>query len=139
MLPGSTLCGYLGCGAKALTTQQINLDPCLTGLNADLLVTLAQSACVECSSCATLNQARRTLLDFLNSLGPPPSCFDRLRDIAQNLYNSCPCNCPCAVPPCNSTKLSGGPCLANTKFPLGFDLEFYDPILQAFIREVMSP
>ncbi len=138
VLPGSTLCGDLGCGAKALTTQQIDHDPCLSGLNANLLVTLAQSACVDCASCATLNQARRTLIDFLNSLGPPPNCFDRLKDIAQNLYSSCPCNCPCA-PPCNQTRLVGGPCLAKTEFPFGFDLESYDPILQVFIREVMSP
>jgi DNA-binding beta-propeller fold protein YncE len=138
VLPGSTLCGDLGCHAKALTTQQINRDPCLSGLNANLLVTLAQSACVDCASCATLNQARLTLLDFLNSLGPPPSCFDLLKGIAQSLYSSCPCNCPCA-PPCNQTSMVGGPCLAKTEFPFGIDLESYDPILQTFIREVMSP
>jgi hypothetical protein len=155
VLPGSTLCGDLGCGAKAATTTQFGIPspaaphPCLSGLNAGLVLTLSQSACVDCAGCAgcagcaTLNQARSTLLDLLNSLDPPRHCLDLLKSTLTNLYLACPCNCPCPSndPNCNPsiTALSGGTCLAQTKFPLGIDLESYDPILQAFMRRVMSP
>jgi hypothetical protein len=135
VLPGSSLCSDLGCGAKAATTQQIGREICLSGLNAELLVTLAQSACGGgCESCNTLNQARSTLSDFLKSLGPPPNCLDSLKLTVESLSNSCPCGCP--PPPCVFciTKLSRGPRLAKAKFPLGFDLESYDPILQPFMR-----
>lgn len=151
VLPGSSLCGDLGCGAKAQTIIQFDHKPCLSGLNADLLLTLSQSACGTCENCATLNQARSTLLELLNSLDPPLSCLDSLKLTLGSLYRSCPCNPdPSAcVPPCanpndpncyqNITKLSGGPCMANARFPFGIDLESYDPILQALMREVMSP
>jgi hypothetical protein len=142
VVPGSTLCSDLGCGAKAATTQQIDQDsPCLSGLDANLVLTLSQSACGSCESCATLNQARGTLLALLNSLDPPRRCLDGLKLTLESLYLSCPCNCPAScVPPCQETKLSGGgTCIAQIKFPLGFDLESYDPILQAFMRKVSSP
>ena len=147
---GSSLCADLGCGAKAATTTQFGIPspaaphPCLSGLNANLVLTLSQSACGSCESCNTQNQARTTLLDLLNSLDPPRTCLNSLKATLVSLYNSCPCNCPCTgcnCPPyCLETKLlGGGTCIAQTKFPLGFDLESYDPILQAFIRELMSP
>lgn len=140
VLPGSSLCGDLGCGAKAATIKQIGQDsPCLSGLDANLVLTLSQSACVDCAGCATLNQARATLLDLLNSLDPPRTCLDGIKLTLETLYLACPCNCPCAVPPCNNAKLSGGTCIAQTKFPLGFDLEYYDPILQPFMRNAISP
>ena len=146
VVPGSTLCSDLGCGAKAATTQQIGHDsPCLEkGLDADLVLTLSQAACGGCATCSTLNQARSTLLTLLNSLDPPRICLDSLKATLTNLYLSCPCNCPCASndPNCNNQqigRLSGGACLAQTKFPLGFDLEWYDPILQAFMKRVLSP
>jgi hypothetical protein len=144
VLPGSSLCSDLGCGAKAATTIQVDGDGqslCLSGLNANLLLTLSQSACGSCESCATLNQARNTLIALLNSLDPPRTCLNSLKATLQSLYLSCPCNCPAAcVPPCLETKLlGGGTCIAQTKFPLGFDLASYDPILQAFIRELISP
>jgi hypothetical protein len=146
VLPGSSLCGDLGCGAKAATTTQFGIPspaaphPCLSGLNAELLVTLSQSACVDCASCATLNQARATLLDLLNSLDPPRHCLDLLKSTLISLYESAPCGsnpCPCAT--CCTTKLSVGPCMAKTKFPFGFDPESYDPILQPFMRRGIFP
>jgi hypothetical protein len=147
ILPGSSLCSDLGCGAKAATTPQIDREICLSGVDAELLVTLAQSACAECGGCATLNQARATLIDFLKSLGRPPDCLDGLRVTAQALYQSCPCN-PACVPPCASpadpncfqiTKLSRDSCIAKTEFPFGFDLESYDPILQPFMSKTSFP
>ena len=145
VLPGSTQCSDLGCGAKAATIKQIDQDfPCLSGWDATLVLTLSQAACVDCAGCATLNQTRSTLLSLLNSLDPPRRCLDLLKATVTNMYLSCPCNCPC-VPPdapgCNPgiTKLSGGTCLAETKFLLGFDLEWYDRILQPFMRRETNP
>jgi hypothetical protein len=140
VLPGSTLCSDLGCGAKAATTAQVDHEnqACLTGLNADLVLTLSQSACGSCESCNTLNQARGTLEALLNSLDPPLSCLDGLKLTVHSLYHSCPCDLKACPPPCvncpNITKLSGGTCLAKTKLPLGLGLEFYDPVLQPFMR-----
>lgn len=141
VMPGSSLCGDLGCGAKAATIKQIGQDsPCLSGLDANLVLTLSQSACVDCAGCATLNQARATLLDLLNSLDPPRTCLDGIKLTLEKLYLACPCNCPC-VPSClrDISRLSVGPCMAQTKFPFGIDLEFYDPILETFMRKGSSP
>ena len=143
VLPGSTLCSDLGCGAQAATTPQVDHDnyPCLSGFDADLVLSLSQAACGGCANCATLNQSRGTLLTLLNSLDPPATCLDPLKTTVTNLYLSCPCNCPCAncIPNASTTMSSGGTCLAQTKFPLGFDLEWYDPILQPFMRRGSSP
>ena len=142
--PGSTLCGGLHCAAQAATTTQEGQDgPCLPGLDGKVLITLSQAVC-GCGDCATLNQARSTLIDFLKSFGPPPNCLDPLKTAIQALYLTCPCDpnplacvspIPCMpYPDCAIGKLSGGTCLAQTKFPLGIDLESYDPIMQPFIR-----
>lgn len=139
VLPGSGLCGDLGCGAKAATTRQEGQDgPCLSGLDANLVLTLSQSACGGCESCATLNQARGTLLNLLNSLDPPRTCLNSLKATLTNLYLSCPCNCPCVLCGC-PPNCPGDPSIAKTKFPFGIDLEFYDPVLETFMRKASSP
>ena len=140
VVPGSTLCSDLGCGAKAATTvQKDQKTACLMGLDASRVLTLSQSACSNCSNCATLNKARNTLISLIDSLDPPATCLDTLKLTVQSLYHSLPCGpCPCFVC-CEITELSVGPCIAKTKFPLGFDLEWYDPTLQAFMKRVLSP
>lgn len=141
VLPGSSICSDLGCGSQAATVPQIDYDdqPCLTGLDAELVLSLSQAACGKCQDCNTLNQTRGTFLDLLNSLDPPHTCLNSLKATLTNLYLSCPCNCPCPNCRRDISTLSLGPCFAQTKFPLGFDLESYDPIVQAFIKKVLSP
>ncbi len=159
VLPGSSLCSDLRCSALAATTPQIDNDnqACLTGLDANLVLTLSQSACGSCESCSILNQARITLgalLDTLPDLDapapPPPACPGDLKLALQSLYQSCPCSpapfaCPVSVvAPCPTcipfiSRLRLDPGYGKTRFPFGIDFESYDPILQAFMREAMSP
>jgi len=139
--PGSTLCSNLGCGAQAVTTPQIDQEQCLQGdetLDANLILTLSQSACGSCESCNVLNQARNTLSALLNTLDPPKHCLDSLKVTLQSLSQSCPCNpgplgCGVVLPPPCAT------CTSKAKFPLNFDLASYDPILQAFMRQATVP
>jgi hypothetical protein len=127
VLPGSGLCGDLGCGAKAATTPQIDREnqACVSGLNADLLITLSQSACGSCESCNTLNQARSTLIKLIDSLDL--DCLKPLGITAKALYTSCPCNpnifaCVFRKYPPPTTRLFEN-----------LDFDSYDPDMQAFI------
>lgn len=134
--PGATLCSDLGCGAESVTTPQVDRERCFSFdemLDVNLILTLSQSACGTCESCAVLNQARSTLSALLNSLDPPKICLNSLKLTIQSLSESCPCSsdprCNVVVlpPPCST-------CTPNAKLPFNFDLASYDPVLQAFMK-----
>lgn len=150
VLPGSGLCSDLGCGAQAALSSCL-----LQSLDANLILTLSQSACGGgCESCAILNQARTTLISLLDALDGENRCLDPLKLTMTSLYSSCPCNpqqfhgvsiCQISVQGGGTgggggtdiTKLSSDP--AKTKPPFGLDLESYDPVLQTLVRSVPSP
>ncbi len=144
--PGASLCSTLGCGARAVTTNQIDRPPCFDfdeSVFANLVVTLSQTACGTCETCYTLNQSRSSLIALLNFLDPPKTCLDGLKAAANALYNSCPCNPnvnACAVPctTCNNwqTELWMHPAVAREESALGVNLDSYDPELKVFLTEV---
>ena len=131
VLPGSTLCADLRCGAKAATTPQIDSEnqACLSGLNANLVLTLSQSACGSCESCNILNQSRSTFVDLINSLDPPATCLDSLRVSANALYHSCPCN-----PAPGACVLRCSTCTNTTTVFRGLDFDFRDSDIRQFSR-----
>ena len=127
VLPGSTLCSSLRCGAMALTTPQIDNEnqSCLSGFDANLLITAVQAACSGCSGCSDLNQARTTLNDLINSLDGPLRCLDGLKATAEAVYASCPCGPSCSLCP---------KCAVATKLLWGLDFDLDDSAIRSFAR-----